>query len=1197
MAPSTLIGQLEKIGRMLNRWGAEVRLTVGLSVLLFMLEGLALSDMLLRYQRVGRMVAWGLLVILSGVLAGRVARALSRRHTPEAVAVCVERAFPQLDNHLINYLLFSAASLKDSFMAAYVKMDIPFWSGLDFQTMKDRRTLRRAQLALAGAILLALVPCTLVGKAWPVAMWRIANPFSRMAPVSLTHVLSIAPGNSSLLQGGNLTVSCQVEGKAGHEVWLDVLPADGVQKTFKLGALTGRGEEGFSNTFYKVTTGMQYRFRAGDAFTPDWFKITLRPPLAFSSISVKVEPPAYMALPPKQYNAQATAIEIPAGSEVTLAVQCNGPLTGLTLSGFGAPVALARKGDDKDWGTSLLVTNGAGFILAAVAANGDRAETTLAFTLLPDRSPGLVINSPRQTVSLLPGDAPGIDFTVSDDFGLGEITVERVSDSRDKQAPVKVLKTYKWVANKGRDFTTLWKGDVRKASETGTLTLRVVAKDNRTGTPNVSVSPALVFTLDDVTAAAKKRDEQEKTGAADLNRVIELQRENLARTRQLLGVLDTSTPDQWNEAGGQQEAIRGIVKQLFEKGGGRCLGNLLGPVRKLYAGEMAEVIPALRGVPSVRDAAEKVKQVSRALAMEDKILRQLTFAQESGKLAQENNLNGSLIGMLDGIIVRQDKIIKATTKCAEQGVAVVASVTADQDGLGSEVSAFIKACRTEAAAGQGEDKDHAAFLESMASACEQGKIGGDMLLAAEQLEKNAPREAMPHEQNAYTKLLAARQKFEEVKAQAEKEKNQEMIEALQNASTKLEKLVAMEKKLIAEMDKVEENKDKSGKKTDMMEEEAEEIQKNIKEALLQVPRDLDIFAHLNVGNDLVEDVFSTFEEVAQAEGSGSLEGGPVKEKAVAKREYLAEQMEKVKGLIDDFEMWLKKAPDGTKVTVEAADKQEMPEGVALTPLQTEMNDIIGDLLKDDKEKQEQDADGAINAAVPDMEMGGPIMEGDTTTFSAKGKSGNEAPDHKEQDGRSNVGRQGMANGETAAGSGTIGKGDDNIEARRTQDPTQAGKVEADGEADTKATGGGKLGSGKGDDFGQGGGTTRMDSMEAGSKAGNMAMMAKRADTAYAQASMKGLRSDSLKSAAHHMRQAADAVSKGAPIAQVSELKRKVIGELKKAKTELGEGSAANLDGRSSTSMLSDIVEASQDEAPEKYRGLVSEYYKKLNDAL
>jgi len=111
------------------------------------------------------------------------------------------------------------------------------------------------------------------------------------------------------------------------------------------------------------------------------------------------------------------------------------------------------------------------------------------------------------------------------------------------------------------------------------------------------------------------------------------------------------------------------------------------------------------------------------------------------------------------------------------------------------------------------------------------------------------------------------------------------------------------------------------------------------------------------------------------------------------------------------------------------------------------------------------------------------------------------------------------------------------------------------------------------------------------------MMAKRADSSYIQASLKGLRSDSLKSAAHHIRQAADAVSKGAPIGQVAELKRKAVGELKKAKTELGEGSGASLDERSSTTTLNDIVEASSDEAPTKYRDLVSEYYKKLNESL
>ena len=1196
MIVSTIInGQLEKIGKMLNRWGAEVRLTVGLAILLCILEGLTLTDILLRFQRPGRLVAWGLLVILIGVLVERLMKALMRRQTPEGVAVCVERAFPQLDNHLINYLQFSASSFKDSFMAAYLNMDIPHWSGLDFTAMKDRRTLRRAQAVLGVVIGLAIIPYPLVGKAWPVAMWRIVNPFSAVAPVSLTHILSTTPGNVTVLQGGNITVSCQVEGKAGHEVWLDTRPADGMKKTYKIGAVKGRGEECFSNTLFKVTTSTEYRFRAGDAFSPDWYKISLRPPLAFTSISLKVDPPSYMNLPSRHYDAQATNIDIPAGSDVVLDVKCNGPLAGLTLSGLGPVVALARKSSDMNWETHLVVTNGTGFVLNAVAADGDRAEGALAFTLLPDNPPALTIKAPRQPMTLMPGDAPGVDFMVTDDFGLDEITIERLADSGDISAPPTVLKTYKWVANKSRDFTALWKGDARKASETGVMTLRVVAKDNRSGRPNITVSPSMVFNMTEVTAAMKKRDVLEKNVAADLNRVIELQRENITRTRQLQDALSASTPEQWSESSARQESIRGIVKQILEKGG-RSLGNLSGAVRKLYADEMTQVIPELKGVPAVKDADEKVKQAKRAMTMEEKILRQLTFAEESAKQALDSGMSSSLAGMLEGIVVRQDKIIKTTTQCSTQNVAVATSVVADQDSLGSEVAAFIKACRADASAGKGEDKDQSAFLESVALMCEQNKIGNDMLLAAEQLEKNVPLEAIPHERNAYNKLLALREKFKEVETLAEKEKKQEMIEALQNASTKLEKLVAAEKKLIAEMDKVEDNKDKSGKKSDKMEEAADEIQKNIKAALLQVPKDLDIFAHLNVGNDLVEDIFSTFEEVTQSEGSGSLAGGPVKEKAVAKREYLAEQMEKVKGQLDDYEMWLKKEPDGTKVTVEAADKKEMPEGVALTPLQTEMNDIIGDLMKDDKDKQKKDDDGAINAAVPDMEMGGPIMEGDTTTFSAKGKSGNEVPDHKEQDGRSNIGRQGMANGESAAGSGTIGKGDDKIEARRTQDPTQAGQVTADGKADTKATGGGKLGSGKGDGYGQGGGGTRMDSSEAGS-AEDLAMMAKRADSSYIQASLKGLRSDSLKSAAHHIRQAADAVSKGAPIGQVAELKRKAVGELKKAKTELGEGSGASLDERSSTTTLNDIVEASSDEAPTKYRDLVSEYYKKLNESL
>jgi hypothetical protein len=224
------------------------------------------------------------------------------------------------------------------------------------------------------------------------------------------------------------------------------------------------------------------------------------------------------------------------------------------------------------------------------------------------------------------------------------------------------------------------------------------------------------------------------------------------------------------------------------------------------------------------------------------------------------------------------------------------------------------------------------------------------------------------------------------------------------------------------------------------------------------------------------------------------------------------------------------------------------------------------------------------------------MEGDIAGFAAQGKSGNQTPDHKEQDGRSNVGRQGMSNGETAAGSGTIGEGDKNIEARRTQDPTQSGKVDLSGEADTKATGGGKLGTGKADGKGMGGGTERMDSKEAGSDDGMAALMARQADALYAKASMKNIRVDSLKNAAHQLQQSAEAIAKG-DIGQMREFRKMAISSLTTAQAKLSAGPSRAMEAKSATGVLDDVVESGPDQAPPKYREKVSEYYKALNGAL
>ena len=88
-------------------------------------------------------------------------------------------------------------------------------------------------------------------------------------------------------------------------------------------------------------------------------------------------------------------------------------------------------------------------------------------------------------------------------------------------------------------------------------------------------------------------------------------------------------------------------------------------------------------------------------------------------------------------------------------------------------------------------------------------------------------------------------------------------------------------------------------------------------------------------------------------------------------------------------------------------------------------------------------------------LGWEIAEGETVSYSAGGKSGNRKPDHKEQDGRSQVGRAGMADGEVMAKSGRINEGDDEIDKRRTKDSLAVGRHRGGGPRDAKATGGGK----------------------------------------------------------------------------------------------------------------------------------------------
>jgi hypothetical protein len=1196
MSPISIKQELDGIGRKITRWRAELKVGACLAGVFGFVWLFSLLDLWVHYGEAGR--ACIAVVLYGGLAAGIwwVMRTLKHSFSVQGVAAMVEKAFPQLDNHLINYLQFADAPGEDLFKQAYVRQGVPHWRGLNFAQMRERDKHKRVHIAMAVAAVLLILPSLFLGSAWGVSMYRVVNPFTDMKPVSLTNILKVDPGTTTVLQGDPAVLTVTVKGRSGHKIWVDIDTADQEKTTHALAKVSITDEaEDFSFRIPKVNTDTRYRFRAGDAALPEWYTLHTRPPLALDDMQVEIQPPVYTGLPATTFDGLADDLVVQDGSTLRFVVNANLPVKTMAFH-RGDQVIPMQPSSPEDWSGSLTITNGSVYRLLAEAEAGDKVEQTLHYVFEPDRLPGIKILAPEGRPVLTPGSKPVISFEVEDEFGLGTIEVQQVIVGSMRNAKGKVLKT--WDSTGSKHFSQTWQDDNWHSRTEQVLAYRIIARDNYPfgDEKRFAASARIVFHTPTTEQMTAKRNVLEKEAFAALSRVIELQKQNISKTKMYEKMLDTSTPAHWKETSGRQREIRTMTRALLTNPL-NPLGTMTSTAKKLYVNEMAEVIPMLEGVPNTREAGRPAR-VAKALVLEEKILRQFMFADSAAAKAKVQRRVSALANMLKEMIKSEASIIKDTRNCVSTSATVGEVLIDRQDELALDLTDFVKSCKSEAELVRANDESYASLLVALAEKAEADKIRDDMMQAGARLEVNKPADAVPYEEAALSKLKELARLLEEVEATKGQEDQEALLEQIEEAKKRLEKIQEVYKKALEAMDMVGDQKDKSTKETDMLEEEYEELMKNIREAMLQVPTDLNIFMELNVANDIVEDVFTVFEEVVQAEGSEALNPEDVKERALAKREEYLEGMEEAKDRLDGLESWLMDHPDDMKITTEAFDQEEMPEaGMALGALTTEAEDLIGDLMEKEEDMSEEADDSATNTAVPDMVPGNEVKEGDVASFAAQGKSGNETPDHKEQDGRSNVGRQGMSVGETAAGSGTISEGDKNIEERRTQEPTQSGQVDVEGEdVETKATGGGKLGTGKADDVGMEGGAKRMDSMEAGSREGMEALMAERAEAMYAKASMQNVRSDSLRDAAHHLRQAQDAVARG-NIAQLKEHRKAALASLRKAKLQIDATMTGSFNLESTPSFIDDVVEGGPDAAPEKYRDLVAEYYKSLNENL
>lgn len=1195
MSPGMIQQQLEAASRQISHWKAQLIGAIWGTAIVAVLTICTLADWGLKFDRTGRVVLGSIwMLVLVGALV-QLVMILRKRRTAQATAAMIERAFPQLDNHLINFVQFSATPSSGTLQSAYLRRGLPEWESLDLRAMRNMRAYFKATGALVLALIILTVPCFWVGEAWTRALRRVINPFSNLAPKTIATLIAIQPGTATVIQGEELLLSCKVTGQAGQRVELDLWPVDDQGTSALLGTISGKGEEEFVFRLPKVTAALDYRFRVGDAPPSTRFAITTRPPLAFTRLIFNVQPPPYTCLPNLELDGLGVNMTLPQGSRVKIRMECNQPLKSAAIAlDEEAPRPMVRQSTatQEIWEVAMTLASGHVFRVTAQDLSERPLGADIKFLMLTDKPPVIRVVAPTARTVLNPGAAPRIQFDVADDYGLSRVMVQRIP--RDEKDPEgKILREWSLATN--TPFVGDWTGVSGDADMD--VGFRVVAFDNRQpGEPNRSFSSLILF--DTVTTDALVTEDKKAAAEAisTLGTLVAMQTTNLELTLKFREALLTVRSEQWQETLTRQKEIRRITGELLANNR-KPLGTMAEEVRGCYQGPMSQVVDGLERLLKA-EGEEKARLAGEAADLETVILKVLTQAEIGAGRVQQSQAVTGLLALLETIVKSQQEVTEINQALIKKGAAADPALAQRQDKIAGDFAQFVRVCRNSAADFANTDQAFSDLVTNVAAAADAMRIHPDLLTSAEYLDTGKAPEAVPLQLRALDNLKILMGQLNAWRTQAAFEKAAEMLEMLQQVGANLDLLKEIQTKVVDSIRQTEHQGNKDTKEYDELMDELSELKAEMAESALKIANDLHVMPELPVGNDLVEDINQVFEEMKQEAGS---EKAPVIEQALQKEDEVLKLLKMAAGRIDDCEMWLTSKPDHLAMNTESFDKQELKKNgpITLMPLPTKMEDIIGDLLKQQEDLKKKAEDSAANQGAADMFAGWDIKEGQWASYAGKGKSGNEAPDHKEQDGRSGIGREGLSEGEAVGGSGKIGEGDKNIEKRRTKDSAASGKIELEGESKSKATGGGKE-AGTADEKGMGGDGPRRDAQSNQGTPGDFQEMLRRdTETVYAQAAVQHIKTGELDQAIRHMRQAEDALQKGLPIKQVQEFQKRAIWALKATQVELS-GGVASESGSMTTigdeSAEDDQVASVADEAPGRYKEMVSKYYKALGEA-
>ena len=493
------------------------------------------------------------------------------------------------------------------------------------------------------------------------------------------------------------------------------------------------------------------------------------------------------------------------------------------------------------------------------------------------------------------------------------------------------------------------------------------------------------------------------------------------------------------------------------------------------------------------------------------------------------------------------------------------------------------------------DEDFRKRLAKVASMFGEMKIYEDMLGAAEQLQTKKIEPAVATQQRVVVNLAKMVELMNQWQLADANKQAEDLKKDAEQMQQKLDKLAQLQQEIVEKTKEMARKNDFRAEDV-ATSDEIKESKDLMKEVLEHMVTDMQAFPDMKPGNEMKGELVQILEDVDQTDLK-EIAGNKLKpqEVAVQKEQGILDAIAAAQKIAADMEMWLPHKSDTTKWQLENFDKTEMPD-IPNLPLADAFEDIVGNLQKKQEDLQQDVQDPASNQAFAmNPANGWEIGDGPMPGFGAQGKSGNQAPNHNEQMGRSSGGREGMSDGEMAGDKANTLEGD-TPEARRTKDPLQQGQVQDDGGGHTRATGGGKAG-GFSDRTGMEGdapvrATQAPQRLAANAAAVQQALLAEKTAKTVAQASLLYLHSDGLKEVAQIIDVNATALKEGR-MRDAQSLHQRIVGRLKEIRSGAAGNDVVAFNGNEGARAGDkQLLGGNEGEAP-VYKDMVADYFRSL----